>query len=69
MSNELKASGRTTHLEGKSGHTLCGERAYPNTVVDSVKDATCYYCKQAWEKSQKSAAHRVVARYKSKKVV
>jgi hypothetical protein len=43
-------SGRTTHLEGKSGHTLCGETSHQDTLVDSVKDATCHYCVQAWEK-------------------
>lgn len=41
---------RTTHLEGKSGYTACGERAHDDTLVESVKDATCHYCKQAWEK-------------------
>jgi hypothetical protein len=35
----------TTHLPGANGHTYCGERAYPETVVVSVKDATCYYCR------------------------
>jgi hypothetical protein len=49
--NFKEASGRTTHLEGKSGHTLCGEKAYPDTIVGSVKDATCHYCTQAWKKS------------------
>lgn len=43
-------SGHTTHLEGKPGYTLCGERADPKTIVDSVKDADCYYCVQAWKK-------------------
>lgn len=46
-----QASGRTKHLSGKSGRTLCGETAHADTIVDSVKDATCYYCKQAWEKA------------------
>jgi hypothetical protein len=27
---------------------MCGEKTYQDTKVDSVKDATCYYCKQAW---------------------
>jgi len=44
------AAKRTTHLEGKSGFTACGERAHDDTLVESVKDATCHYCKQAWEK-------------------
>jgi len=43
-------SGRTKHLEGKPGHTLCGEEAHKDTLVDSVKDSTCHYCVQAWEK-------------------
>lgn len=48
------ASGRTTHLVYPSGkaakYTFCGERAYADTAVESVKDATCFYCKQAWKK-------------------
>jgi hypothetical protein len=45
------AAGRTTHLAtDSSGFTLCGERAYRDTLVDSVRDATCHYCKQAWAK-------------------
>lgn len=56
-SGDAVAAGKlTSHLKGKSGHTLCGEKAYPDTIVDSVKDCSCYYCKQAWEKSQKSAS-------------
>lgn len=43
-------SGRTKHLEGKPGHTLCGEEAHKDTLVDSVTDSTCHYCVQAWEK-------------------
>lgn len=43
-------SGRTMHLKGKSGHTLCGETAHPDTTVESVKDADCHYCVQAWKK-------------------
>lgn len=47
-----KTAARTTHLAAdKSGFTLCGERAYKDTLVDSVKDATCFYCKQAWDKT------------------
>ena len=47
-----KTAARTTHLAAdKSGFTLCGERAYKDSVVDSVKDATCFYCKQAWDKT------------------
>lgn len=49
------ASGRTTHLEGKSGHTMCGEEAHKDTLVKSPRDATCYYCKQAWEKKHASS--------------
>lgn len=48
------SSGRTTHLVYPSGkaakYTFCGERAYADTAVESVKDATCFYCKQAWKK-------------------
>jgi hypothetical protein len=56
-SGDAVAEGKlTTHLEGKNGHTLCGEQADPDTVVKSVKDTTCYYCKQAGEKSQKAAS-------------
>ena len=54
--NFKEAAGREKHLEGKSGHTMCGEKAYPDTIVKSVKDATCYYCKQAWEKSHNKSA-------------
>jgi hypothetical protein len=50
------ASGRTTHLQGKPGHTLCGERAYPDTIVDSPKDATCFYCVTAWEKANNAGS-------------
>lgn len=49
-----EAAGRTTHLEGKSGHTMCGEEAHKDTLVKSPRDATCYYCKQAWEKKHAS---------------
>lgn len=51
-SNEAPiAAGRTTHLPGKPGKTLCGEHAYPDTIVDSVKDSDCFYCVTAWEKA------------------
>jgi hypothetical protein len=49
--DNFKEAKRDTHLEGKSGKTLCGERSYPDTTVDSVRDATCHYCKQSWQKS------------------
>lgn len=45
------ASGRTKHLPGKKGFTLCGERAHDDTLVESVKDSTCHYCVSAWEKA------------------
>ena len=45
------AAGRTLHLEGKAGHTLCGEHAYPDTIVKDPKEATCFYCVTAWEKA------------------
>jgi len=48
--DNFKAAKRETHLEGKKGHTLCGEKTYSDTLVDSVKDATCHYCKQSWKK-------------------
>ena len=54
--DNFKEAKRDTHLEGKKGHTLCGERAYDDTLVESVKDASCHYCKQGWEKQHKSAA-------------
>ena len=46
------ASGRTTHLAlGKNAkYVLCGEKAYADTAVESVKDTTCAYCKQAWKR-------------------
>lgn len=48
-----RASGRTTHLvpSKNAKYALCGEKAYADTGVASVKDTTCYYCKQAWEKA------------------
>jgi len=56
-SGDAVAAGKlTTHLEGKSGHTMCGEQSDPKTLVKSVKDASCYYCKQAWEKKHSKAA-------------
>lgn len=54
--DNFKSAKRETHLEGKPGFTMCGERAHKDTLEDSVKDATCYYCKQQWEKTHKSAA-------------
>lgn len=51
-----KQAARDKHLPGKKGFTACGERAHDDTMVESVKDATCFYCKQAWEKSHKSAS-------------
>jgi len=53
---EVTAS-RTKHLPGEDeDHTACGEQARKDTLVDSVKDATCYYCKQAWERKHKAAS-------------
>lgn len=54
--DNFKSAKRETHLEGKPGFTMCGERAHKDTLEDSVKDATCYYCKQQWERTHKSAA-------------
>lgn len=51
-----EAAGRTTHLEGKKGFTMCGERAHADTLVESVKDTSCHYCKQAWEKQHSKKA-------------
>jgi hypothetical protein len=48
---EKTASGRTKHLSGKKGYTLCGEEAHKDTIVDSVTDSTCHYCVSAWEKA------------------
>lgn len=53
--DNFKAAKRDTHLEGKSGHTMCGEEAHKDTIVKSPRDATCYYCKQAWEKKHASS--------------
>lgn len=41
-----------THLENprKPGFNLCGEKSSSKTMADGPRDATCYYCKQAWEK-------------------
>jgi hypothetical protein len=51
-------AGRTKHLESdkKPGYALCGERHDKRDLVDSVKDTDCYYCKQAWERSNKAAS-------------
>ena len=48
-----KPSARTTHLDDpkKEGFTLCGERIYPETLRESIKDTSCFYCKQQWDKS------------------
>jgi hypothetical protein len=51
----VNAHGRTLHLPGHAGHTLCGETAHEGTLVPSVKDSTCYYCAQAWDRQH--AAH------------
>jgi hypothetical protein len=50
------AKAQTTHMESKDkpGYTMCGEgvKYHPKDgIVESVKDTTCYYCKQAWENS------------------
>lgn len=52
MENTMKeSSGLETHLAGKKdGFTSCGQHSDEDTLVQSVKDATCYYCKLAWEK-------------------
>jgi len=42
--------GRTMHLPGRPGHTLCGEEAHAGTVVPSVTESTCHYCAQEWER-------------------
>lgn len=55
-SGDAVAAGKlTTHLAGKSGHTMCGEEASADTIVKSPRDVTCYYCKQAWEKKHASS--------------
>ena len=46
----MTKQGRTKHIPGKRGYTLCGEHAHSDTLVDSVTDATCYYCADAWRK-------------------
>lgn len=45
------ANGLTKHLAGKDGFTACGENSSADTLVDSVKDTTCYYCKLSWDKA------------------
>lgn len=47
------AKGRTTHRADpkRPGFNMCGEKSYPDTTVDSIKDATCYYCKLAWDRN------------------
>ena len=51
----------TTHLSRPdstvSNYTLCGQEFWignNNSIVDSVKDCSCYYCKLAWEKQQEN---------------
>lgn len=43
----------TTHLKDpkKPGFNLCGEKSYPETMADSPRETTCFYCRQAWEKA------------------
>jgi hypothetical protein len=65
--DNFKAAKKTTHLEGKKGFTLCGERAYDDTLVESVKDTTCHYCKQGWEKQHQKSAARIVPLHEAKK--
>ena len=47
------AAKRTLHLEDpkKPGFNLCGEKSYPDTKADGPRETTCFYCKQAWERS------------------
>lgn len=53
MLNKTSAAKRATHLENpkKPGFNLCGEKSYPETMADGPRDATCHFCKQAWQKA------------------
>ena len=51
METRSNMSKLATHLANPKDpeFNLCGERSYPATTVDSVKDSICYYCGIIWE--------------------
>lgn len=52
------AANRTTHMMDpqRKGFDMCGQHSSPQYSFKSIKDADCYYCKQAWEKMHSKTA-------------
>jgi hypothetical protein len=50
LSRRGRRSTQTVHLPGALGLVLCGESSEDN-LLDDVREATCFYCRQLWDKA------------------